>query len=153
MGVSLVSNIMTGMQKVKCCLSLRLEYISNASSVLQDRKHLTADMTDSLRSEWGYDDQNGAWFHITPVVPDLKVLYQPKLEYPDDSQLKGEWGDVWVSAWVDSSGMVRKVEILKSSNHLFDPYALDYARQFRFAHDPRVKGGVMRAAIPVRFRN
>jgi TonB family protein len=62
----------------------------------------------------------------------LEIAYQPKIVFPADPKLHGMEAKVTVKVLVDASGSVQKAEVLKSSNHLFDKYALDYAKQYRF---------------------
>ena len=67
----------------------------------------------------------------------LEIAYQPKIVFPADPKLHGMEARVIVKVLVDGSGMVQKAEILKSSNPLFNKYALENARQYRF----KLRGG------------
>lgn len=83
----------------------------------------------------------------------LEIADQPKIVFPADPKLRGMEAKVIVKVLVDESGKVQKAEVLKSSNHLFDKYALDYARQYRFKSRSG-KGKIIPqwASLPIRFK-
>ncbi len=72
-----------------------------------------------------------------------RVVSAPQLSYPERARHAGVGGRVWVLALVDTNGVVRQAQVLRSIPEL-DEAALSAVRQYRFAPE-------LREARPVRF--
>lgn len=73
--------------------------------------------------------------------------------YPEEARAQKLEGTVFVKAIVNRDGTVRRAEIAKSDNSLFDQASLDAIRQWEFK--PAMKNGEAVAAwvtVPVRFK-
>jgi protein TonB len=80
---------------------------------------------------------------VRPVVP----------KYPDIALRAGLEGNVYVKAWVDKEGKVRKVVVLKSDAQIFEQAAIDAASQMVFTPAIMQKNPVsVWVSIPFHFR-
>lgn len=73
--------------------------------------------------------------------------------YPGEARDQNIEGTVFVKVLVDRDGTVRRAEIAKSDNSLFDQASLDAIKQWEFR--PAMKNGEAVAAwvtVPVRFK-
>jgi TonB family protein len=111
---------------------------------------------------------NGAPGRLSPSVgaqdevepPDFVAVDVPPTptkrgtpEYPEEALSQGLEGHVWIKVWVTKHGNVRKAEVIKSSNTVFDQAALKAAREFEFT--PAMLGGKpvdVWVSIPFRFK-
>jgi TonB family protein len=82
----------------------------------------------------------------------LEIAYQPRIVFPADPKLHGMEAKVIVKVLVGETGRVLKAEVVKSSNHLFDRYALDYAKQYRFKSRGGKKIVPQWVSLPIRFK-
>ncbi len=68
-------------------------------------------------------------------APDSEIpqsSFRPKIVYPDDPSITSKHATVFVRTFVDSSGAVSSAEVIKSDDLALIPYALQYAKQFKF---------------------
>jgi TonB family protein len=83
----------------------------------------------------------------------LEIAYQPKIVFPADPKLHGMEAKVIVKVLVEESGKVQKAEVLKSTNHLFDKYALDLAKQYKFKlRGEKKKIETQWISLPIHFK-
>jgi TonB family protein len=61
-----------------------------------------------------------------------EAVHSPKIVFPTDPALQGKEAVVWVNAEVDRQGTVHDVQVLKSTDERFNPYAIKYAKQYKF---------------------
>lgn len=76
---------------------------------------------------------------FTPVT-----VFKPKIEFPLELLSHATEAKVFVKVLVDSTGDVRSVKILKSTDSLFDKYAISYARKYKFAWKDTASQNFMR---------
>jgi protein TonB len=90
-------------------------------------------------------------FYAVEIKPQLIRRVEPL--YPEVARKAGIEGQVFVKALVDTNGHVIRVEVLKSTNPVFEQAAVEAAKQFLFKpgyqRDRPVKVWV---AIPFKFR-
>lgn len=82
-----------------------------------------------------------------------EVLNQEQPKYPALALKAGLEGTVWVKLWVDESGRVVQVYVVKADAQIFEQAALDAARLWRFK--PALSKGKPVAtwvSVPFRFR-
>ncbi len=65
-------------------------------------------------------------------LPIPTPVYIPKIVYPNDPKLQGKEGRVYVKMLVDRKGLVSEAQVLKTTDTLFNKYAIKYAKQYRF---------------------
>ncbi len=78
---------------------------------------------------------------------------QPQPEYPDFARRAGIEGRVIVKAWVDPTGSVRDVQLLRGTHELLDEAAVAAVRRWTFT--PAKQNGrpvSVWVSIPVTFR-
>lgn len=80
------------------------------------------------------------------------VVYAVAPKYPEDAQLQGLGGTVWLKTLVDSTGSVTKAVILQSDYTIFNRPALRAVMQWIFK--PSILNGrrAVWLKVPVRFR-
>jgi protein TonB len=85
----------------------------------------------------------------TMPVPTMKA----KVVYPEEALSKGVEGTVWVKAYIDEAGAVRKAEILKTDAAVFKASALEAAGKWKFS--PALKDGkpvAVWVTLPFRYK-
>ena len=61
-----------------------------------------------------------------------QISFRPKIVFPDDPSIKSQQATVFIRSFVDSSGSVSATEVIKTDDTALIPYALQYAKQFKF---------------------
>lgn len=88
-------------------------------------------------------------FNVLPEGPLVRLLaVEPT--YPLSAERLGLEGEVTVRFDVTAKGDVHNVEVIESSNRMFDSSAVRATQKFRFK--PRVVDGVALASLGVRYR-
>jgi protein TonB len=96
-------------------------------------------------------DEEPAEFVPVEKYPEVVKIVQPK--YPDLAMRAGVEGVVYVKAWVDKEGKVRKTLIVKSDAEVLNQAAMDAVQQWLFTPAIMNKGPVsVWITVPVRFR-
>jgi TonB family protein len=80
------------------------------------------------------------------------VVYAVAPKYPEDAQLQGLGGTVWLKALVDSNGSVTKAVVLQSDYTIFNRPALRALMQWIFK--PSILNGrrAVWLKVPIRFK-
>jgi periplasmic protein TonB len=90
---------------------------------------------------------------FVPYEKEPTVVKRVDPKYPDLALRAGLEGTVYVKAWVDKEGKVRKVLILKSDAPIFEEAAIAAAKQFVFTPAVMQKGPVsVWVSWPFKFR-
>lgn len=96
-------------------------------------------------------DEEPAEFVPVEKYPEAVKIVQPK--YPDLAMRAGVEGVVYVKAWVDREGKVRKTLIVKSDAEVLDQAAMEAVQQWVFTPAIMNKGPVsVWVTVPVRFK-
>ncbi|MFH0796951.1 MAG: energy transducer TonB [Candidatus Omnitrophota bacterium] len=88
-------------------------------------------------------------FHLTGPGSRRKILYSPVPSYPDWAKERGVEAYLELKLWVEESGEVKEVSILKSSGYLdLDRICIETVSRWRFAPQ---EGEPTWAILPLRF--
>ncbi len=88
-----------------------------------------------------------------PVEKYPETVKQVKPKYPEIALRAGLEGTVFVKAWVDKEGKVRKALVSKSDAEIFNQPAVDAVQQWLFTPAIMNKGPVdVWVTVPVKFR-
>ncbi len=97
------------------------------------------------------EDPEPAAYVVREVEPVVAVRVDPP--YPPVALRAGLEGNVYVRVWVDTRGLVRKAEVLKSDGAVFDDVALEAVRRWVFTPALMQNRPVaVWVTIPIRFR-
>jgi TonB family protein len=80
-------------------------------------------------------------------------VFKPDIVFPSDPNLQGREAKVWVKVLVNTKGIVRDAQIIKSTDAAFNKYALKYAKQYKFKfEDGFGKFNQLWISIPIVFK-
>lgn len=95
-------------------------------------------------------DKDGA-FEIVDTPPAITSQVHPA--YPQAAKDKNLEGQVWLKVLVSKDGIPTKIEVLKSTEKIFEQPAVDAARQFRFTPGKiKDKSVACYVSIPFKFK-
>jgi TonB family protein len=77
----------------------------------------------------------------------IECIYRPEIIFPPELRSVAQNATVVVHLFVDSSGIVRKTKVFKSSNKAFNKIALKYASEYRFKCPKELTDGWMTLRI------
>lgn len=90
---------------------------------------------------------------FVPYEKEPVVIKRVNPVYPEIARRAGVEGKVYVKAWVDKEGKVRKVEVMKSDADIFNQAAIDAVMQWVFTPALMKSGPVsVWVAIPLTFK-
>lgn len=99
-------------------------------------------------------------FYIVEDIPSfpggkevLKGYIYKNLEYPEKAKKKGLSGEVYVQFVVNNKGVVKDIEVIKSSDKIFNEAAMDVFRDMPLWNPGKQRGKPVSAQVivPVRF--
>jgi len=98
------------------------------------------------------EDDADRIFSLDQLDQRPRVLFQRVPEYPIELRRAGREGTVYVVFLVDREGRVTNPRVQQSTDPVFEPYALDAVRQWKF--EPGTRGGAkvqFKMRIPITF--
>ena len=75
-----------------------------------------------------YPEQNSDYTEVPPP----EVVFKPDIVFPSDPRLQGKEAKVYVKVLVNTNGIVRDAQVIKSTDVAFNKYALKYAKRYKF---------------------
>lgn len=143
---------------IVCILKVMPHYCSKPTGNHSDARHnllsfkITDDYAmDTTLHEKPFEKEDiGCVFYESMAMP----VYEPRPDYPETAAQSMIEGDVWVKAFVDSTGRVIYAYIAKSNNVIFNKTSLQAMVQWKFSpavlQDKRI--GVW-VAYPFKYRH
>ncbi len=90
---------------------------------------------------------------FVPFEKAPQIIHQVQPLYPEIARRAGLEGTVNLRVWIDKEGSVRKAEVLRSNNEIFNQPAIDAVMQWRFTPAVMNSGAVaVWAGISVKFK-
>lgn len=83
------------------------------------------------------------------VEPAITTRVSPA--YPKEALTRGLEGMVWLKVFISEKGLPEKIEVVKSTDRLFEQSAIDAARQFRFTAG-QIKGKPVAGWVSIPFK-
>jgi len=122
-----------------CFLSVLLVFTFFNSSLSQDSDHSAKEETTVIAQnvETQKDTLDPNDYKAVDKMPE--IISQAKPAFPDEALKKNLEGKVFLRVLVDANGNSAKVEVLKSSNSIFDEAAITAAKNYKF--NPAIKDG------------
>lgn len=122
-----------------CFLSLLLVFTFVNSSLSQDFNHSAKEaqpfIAQNIETQKDTLDPND--YKAVDKMPE--IISQEKPVFPEEALKKNLEGKVFLRVLVDANGNSAKVEVLKSSNSVFDDAAIKAAKNYKF--NPATKDG------------
>jgi TonB family protein len=124
---------------------------SNLKKVNIMKRHAAILMSFMLLADAASGQDNPSEDTFIPFDVEPAITSRVSPEYPKEALSKSLEGMVWLKVYISEGGLPENIEVLKSSDQVFERAAVDAARQFRFSPG-QIKGKPVASWVSIPFK-